>query len=117
MASLPRDNIRLTCGCQEVEWSHPLEDFGTQLALVTDLPAFEYDCENVYEWGQTLIGNNQIEVNISRKHGAFNPPPGAISVILLVSGNAPIEWDEQWLTEHLLPQYTKIIRDIMTRGE
>lgn len=95
MASLAPQDVRLICGCPEVEWSRPLEDFGTQLALAMDLPAFQHDCENVYEWGQTLTGNNHIEVNISRKHGAFDPPPGAISVILLVSGDADIEWNEQ----------------------
>jgi len=72
-----------------------------------NLPPFEYDGENVYEWGQTLTGNDYVEVNITRKHGGFDPPPGPISVILLVSGDAPSEWNEQWLTEHLLPQYTK----------
>jgi len=107
MASLPPENVRLLRGCQEIEWSHSLEDFGTQLASALDLPPFEYDGENVYEWGQTLTGNDYVEVNITRKHGGFDPPPGPISVILLVSGDAPSEWNEQWLTEHLLPQYTK----------
>ena len=107
MASLPRENVRLLRGCQEIEWPHSLEEFGTQLASAMNLPPFEYDGENVYEWGQTLTENNHIEVNISRKHGDDDPPPGPISVILLVSGDAPVEWDEQWLSEHLLPQYTR----------
>ena len=107
MASLDRENIRLLRGCSEIAWLHSLEEFGTQLALIMDLPAFEYDGENVYEWGQTLTANDCIEVNITRRHGGFNPPPSPISVILLVSHDAPEEWNEQWLTEHLLPQYAK----------
>lgn len=85
--------------------------------MAMDLPTVEYDCENVYEWGQTLTGNNYIEVNISRKHGAFQPPPGPVSIILLVSGDAPVEWDEQWLMEHLLPQYAKAVCGMVMRGE
>ena len=107
MASLAHENIRLLCGIQGVEWPHSLEDFGARLAAAMSLPAFEYDGENVYEWGQALTESGHVEVNISRKHGGFNPPPGPISVTLLLSGDAPVEWDEEWLTEHLLPQYTE----------
>ncbi len=45
MVSFVPENIRLRCGCQEIEWPYSLEDFGTQLALAMDLPAFEYDSE------------------------------------------------------------------------
>lgn len=117
MASLARDTIRLRSGCPEIEWAHSLEDFGTQLALALNLSAFEYDSENVYEWGQALTGDSYIEVNISRKHGAFQPPPGSVSIILLVSNNAPVDWNEQWLIEHLLPQYAKAGHEIMMQGK
>jgi len=113
MPSLPDENVRLLTGL-EPKWSWPqsLEEFGTQLCRLMDLPDFDYDGENVYEWGQTLTLNDLVEVNISRKHGGFHPPPGPISVIFQVSKDAPIEWDAEWIAEHLLPQFTQAVVEI-----
>ena len=109
MASLPIEDVRLRDGF-EVLWTQTLEDFGAALASTLGLLDFEYDSENVYEWGQTLAENGLVEVNISREHGWLDAPdenaPGEnISVILMVSKNAPIKWDEQWMSDYLLPQY------------
>ena len=73
------------------------------------LTSFDYDAENVYEWGQALTKDGHIEVNISRRHGYVPPASDFISVNLLVSKDAPPEWDEQWVAQHLLPQYAEAI--------
>ena len=113
MASLFPEGGRLHTGFGDIEWPHSLEDFGEHLAQVMDLAPFEHDAENVYEWGQTLTASSQIEVNITRKHGGFHPPPGPISVILVVSRDAPAEWTDEWVTEHLLPHYAKASAEIL----
>ena len=41
--------------------------------LVMNLAAFDYDAENVYEWGQALTKDGHLEINISRRHG-YVPP-------------------------------------------
>ena len=118
MASLPIGDVRLHDGF-EVPWTQSLENFGTSLAAAMRLSDFEYDSENVYEWGQTLAENGSVEVNISREHGWEDAPgesiPGeSISVILMVSKNAPVEWGEQWMSDCLLPQYVEAVDTIKT---
>jgi len=113
MASLIPESVRSHTGFGDIGWPHSLEDFGEKLAQAMDLAPFEYDAENVYEWGQTLTANNQIEVNITRKHGGFHPPPGPISVILCVSRNALSEWTDEWVTENLLPHYVRASAEII----
>ena len=113
MPSLPIENVRLLDGF-EVPWTRTLEDFGAALASTMNLLAFEYDSENVYEWGQTLAENGLVEVNISREHGWEDAPgkdaPGEnISVTLEVSKDAPVEWDRQWMSDYLLPQYVQAV--------
>ena len=118
MASLPIGDVRLRDGFK-VLWTQALEDFGAALAATMGLSDFEYDSENVYEWGQTLAENGFVEVNISREHGWEDAPgesiPGeSISVILMVSKNAPVEWGEQWMSDYLLPQYARAVETIKT---
>ena len=113
MPSLPIEDVRWRDGF-EVPWPQSLEDFGAALAAGMRLPDFEYDSENVYEWGQTLAENGLVEVNISREHGWEDAPgedaPGeSISVTLMVSKNAPVEWDEQWVNDYLLPHYKQAV--------
>ena len=99
MASLIPGNVRLMSECLTVPWSQPFEEFGTALATALDLPEFEYDAENVYEWGQTLAENGLVEVNISREHGWLD---------------APIEWGKQWMSDYLLSQYVEAVDAIKT---
>ena len=106
MAALAIEDVRLRDGF-EVPWAQSLEDFGTALAAAMRLPDFDYDSENVYEWGQTLAENGFVEVNISREHGWEDAPGESISVILMVSKNAPVEWGEQWTSDYLLPRYVR----------
>ena len=123
MPALPVEDVRLRDGF-EVPWAQSLENFGTSLAAAMRLPDFDYDSENVYEWGQTLAENGFVEVNISREHGWEDAPgesipgesiPGeSISVILMVSKNAPVEWGEQWMSDYLLPRYVEAVDAIKT---
>ena len=118
MASLPIEHIRMRDGF-EVPWTQTLEDFGAVLASTIGLPEFEYDSENVCEWGQTLAENGLVEVNISREHGWLDAPdenaPGEnISITLMVSKNAPIEWGKQWMSDYLLSQYVEAVDAIKT---
>ena len=113
MASLPIGDVRLRDGF-EVPWAQSLENFGTSLAAAMRLPDFDYDSENVYEWGQTLAENGFVEVNTSREHGWEDAPGESISVILMVSKNAPVEWGEQWMSDYLLPRYVETVEAIKT---
>ena len=116
MASLPIGDVRLRDSFK-VPWTQALEDFGTALVATMGLSDFEYDAENVYEWEQTLAENGLVEVNISREHGGFFAPPApgkSISIVLMVSKNAPVEWNEQWMADYLLPGYVEAVEAIKT---
>lgn len=105
------NQVRLRDGF-ETDWAFSLEQFCEQLAEKLNLPAFEYDDENVYEWGFVQIEYGFIEVNISRPHNGRNPPFDALAVLLLVSEKAPVEWNADWLAENLMPQYAQAILEI-----
>jgi len=90
-----------------------LETFCSRLSSESELPTFDFDAENVYEWGLTKIEKGCVEVNISRKHkngeSLFNEP---IHVLLLVENTSPISYDSEWVTRNLVPVYGQTIANL-----
>ncbi len=90
-----------------------LETFCNQLRTLLQLPAFEFDGENVWEWGLTKIENGFIEVNISRKLNwgklLFEEP---LIILLLVEDNAPAKYDRDWMISHLVPEFGQDIANL-----
>ncbi len=90
-----------------------LETFCNQLSSELELPAFNFDAENIYEWGITKIEHGHLEVNISRKHHhgeiLFNEP---IHILLLVENTAPLSYDSEWVRKNLVPVYGQAIANL-----
>lgn len=93
--------------------SSDLEIFCNQLGRELKLPPFEFDAENVFEWGIIKIENGFIEVNISRKHKRgetlLNEP---IHILLFVENSAPISYDDDWVIQNLVPVYGQAIANL-----
>ncbi len=91
-----------------------LEIFCNQLGNDLQLPAFRFDCENVYEWGLTKIEHGYLEINISRKHNKgtplFNEP---ICVLFLVENIAPISYDKAWVMRNFIQVYGQAIANLV----
>src|ERR1043165_2748609 len=93
--------------------SSNLEDFCNQLGSNLSLPTFDFDAENVWEWGLTKIEQWHLEVNISRKHKSGEPLLNEpIHVLLLVENTAPINYDSDWVTRNLVPMYGQAIANL-----
>lgn len=90
-----------------------LETFCNQLRTSLQLPAFEFDSENVWEWGLTKIENGFVEVNISRKHNGGEPLfEEPLTILLLVEDNALAKYDRDWVISHLVPEFGQVIANL-----
>jgi hypothetical protein len=90
-----------------------LEAFCNQLGNDLQLPAFDFDYENVWEWGLTKIEQWHLEVNISRKHQGGGPLLNEpIHILLLVENTAPISYDSEWVKRNLVPVYGQAVANL-----
>ncbi len=90
-----------------------LEIFCNQFRIILRLPAFDFDWENVWQWGLTKIENGYVEINISRKHKHGEPLiEEPIMVLLLVDSTAPVNYDKEWLMENLILVYGQTIANL-----
>jgi hypothetical protein len=90
-----------------------LEMFCNQLRDELQLPAFNFDWENVWQWGLTKIENGCVEINISRKHNHGKPlVEEPIMVLLLVENTAPTNYNKSWLMKNLVLTYGQIIANL-----
>ena len=96
--------------------SIPLEILCDRLGSTLLLPSFNFDAENVWEWGLTKIEQGHLEVNISRKHKSGKPLLNEpIHVLLLVENTAPVSYDSEWVTRNLVPVYGQAIANLTSQ--
>jgi len=97
-------------------WVTVPSDLGTfcnQLSHELNLPPFEHDAENIFEWGITKIEKGCIEVNISRKHKRGEPLlDEPMHILFLVENTAPVSYDEDWIKLNLIPVYGQAIANL-----
>lgn len=90
-----------------------LETFCDQFSSELLLPAFNFDYENVWEWGLTKVEQGYLEVNISRKHKSSEPLLNEpMHILLLVEHTAPINYDGEWVMRNLVPIYGQAIANL-----
>lgn len=85
-----------------------------------ELPPFEFDCENMTEWGSIETEGGLLGVNVSRPYERgtlheWDPsvPMGCnFGISLVVSKEAPESWTHQWAAAELVPRYAQEIADL-----
>ena len=93
-----------------------LEAFCNQLVDVLQLPTFNFDCENLWEWGLTKIERGYLEVNIARKHNKGEPLlKEPFHILLLVENTAPASYDSEWVIRNLVPVYGQAIANLTSQ--
>ena len=93
-----------------------LDVFCNQLADQLRLPSFNFDAENVYEWGLTKIEQGWVEINISRKHNPGDPDfEEPFHILFLVENTAPAKYDNSWVVDNLVRIYGQAIANLTSK--
>src|SRR5512138_921385 len=100
-----------------VECELNLQDFCTRLQTALGLPEFNFDGENLTEWGSVEVG--YVEYNVSRPYdpGMLQKwdqtlPPGCnFGISLIVYREHPRAGDQQWSFNKLVTPIGQIIAD------
>jgi hypothetical protein len=96
-----------------VTTSLTLEEFGDQLSNALQWSEFDFDYENVWEWGITKIEDNYIKVNISRKHHRGEPLlEEPLTVLFLVRNDGLPKYNKNWIRANLFPKFGQTIANL-----
>ena len=102
--------------CLWVTAPSELDVFCNQLSIEMGLPTFKFDAENVYEWGIIKLEQGYVELNISRKHNRGEPLQNEpVHILFLVEHTAPINYDAQWVSDNLIPDYGQAIANLTSQ--
>jgi hypothetical protein len=71
-----------------------LEALCDELSNIVQLPSFDFDFENLYEWGIAYEDTHHVELNVSRKHAGGEPRCNDPFHILLISRAEEEPFDE-----------------------